>query len=188
MPHSIRDSVSSGPIRPIKCKTNVLIRVPQASPLLDTWRQQLDPSAAVGVPPHITLLYPAIEPSAITVEGLEALARASVEFPLTFRTVETFERTIWIKPTPTTSLQQLENKLKALFPMTAPYGGQYPHSPPHLTVADGIAPTRYKRMIRDLQAGLPIHSTVHGFELWGEVSSQGQWHCIRTFGFGTTIG
>lgn len=39
-------------------ETAVLLRVPEAEPLVREWRAKGDPSAAHGVPAHVTLLYP----------------------------------------------------------------------------------------------------------------------------------
>ena len=36
----------------------VLLAVPEAEPLVHEWRAVGDPSAAHGVPAHVTLLYP----------------------------------------------------------------------------------------------------------------------------------
>ena len=48
-----------------KTESALVILVPEAEPLVQAYRERFDPSAALGVPAHITLLYPFIEPEKI---------------------------------------------------------------------------------------------------------------------------
>ena len=52
----------------------VLIPVPEATPLVHEYRLQLDPAARAGVPEHITLLYPFLEPHELSADILGGLA------------------------------------------------------------------------------------------------------------------
>src|SRR4051812_32565116 len=45
----------------------ILLAVPEAEPLVHEWRAKGDPSAAHGVPAHVTLLYPFLPVEAIDV-------------------------------------------------------------------------------------------------------------------------
>ena len=45
-----------------KPESALVILVPEAEPLVRPFRHRFDPSAALGVPAHITLLYPFIAP------------------------------------------------------------------------------------------------------------------------------
>ena len=42
----------------------VVVEVPEAEPLVGAWRLRFDPVAALGMPAHVTLLYPFVAPSA----------------------------------------------------------------------------------------------------------------------------
>src|SRR5215207_2399787 len=43
----------------------LLIPVPAAEPTLQRWRERLDPACRLGVPAHVTLLYPFVAPAAL---------------------------------------------------------------------------------------------------------------------------
>ena len=59
------------------------VTVPEAEPWVKNLRERYDPTAAVGVPAHITVLFPFISPDLITDSDL---ARATEAFQL-FRLV-----------------------------------------------------------------------------------------------------
>ena len=68
----------------------LIIAVPEAEPLVKALRERFDSSAAVGVPAHITILYPFMPPHKITPEVLAELRDlfaqfAAFEFALTER-------------------------------------------------------------------------------------------------------
>jgi hypothetical protein len=53
----------------------LVVLVPEAEPLVKPFRDRYDPSAAAGVPAHITLLYPFKPPDEIDSTVLENLRR-----------------------------------------------------------------------------------------------------------------
>jgi len=71
----------------------LVILVPEADPLVAAYRERYDPSAAQGMPAHITLLYPFLPPAAIgddVLTELQALFAAFPAFPYTLSAVRTF--------------------------------------------------------------------------------------------------
>src|SRR2546430_3807916 len=52
----------------------VVIEVPGAAPLVDRWRQRYTPDAPVGVPAHVTLLYPFVPAERLDAPVEERLA------------------------------------------------------------------------------------------------------------------
>ena len=46
-----------------KTESALVVLVPEADPLVGPFRSFFDPSAALGVPAHVTLLYPFVEPA-----------------------------------------------------------------------------------------------------------------------------
>ncbi len=52
--------------------TALALQVPEAEELVQEHRMRYEPSAALGVPAHITLLSPFVEPEAIDEEELRA--------------------------------------------------------------------------------------------------------------------
>ena len=65
--------------------TALVIPVPAADPVVGEWRARLDPTTALGVPPHITVLYPFLSPAALTEADLAALRQLFRSFdPFSF--------------------------------------------------------------------------------------------------------
>jgi 2'-5' RNA ligase len=94
----------------------------------------------VGVPPHITLLYPWRDPVAeADLEQVSAITHRYQSFDVEFTTVRRFDTgVVHLHPEPQTGLNQLMAELVESFPDTPPYGGSIDHPIPHLTV--GKAP------------------------------------------------
>lgn len=57
----------------IPSESALIVRVPEAEPLVGTFRDRFDPVARLGVPAHITLLYPFEPPADIDVQVLRDL-------------------------------------------------------------------------------------------------------------------
>jgi hypothetical protein len=47
-------------------QTAVIVEIPEALPAVGQWRARFDTSAAVGVPPHVTIVFPFLALKAIT--------------------------------------------------------------------------------------------------------------------------
>ena len=128
----------------------LLITVPAAEPAVARHRSRLDSSAAVGVPAHITVLYPFLPPGLIDADVRTTLARLFAAVPA-FRF--TLDRTgwfpgspvLWLGPSDPAPFSRLTDLVAATFPSCPPYGGQFAEVIPHLTVGEG-AP------LADLQA------------------------------------
>jgi hypothetical protein len=82
-------------------QTAVLVLVPEAEPLVSRHRRQLDPAASLGVPAHVTVLYPFVDPSEVSealIERLAAALRRTPAFDCVFETCEWFdEDVLWLK-------------------------------------------------------------------------------------------
>jgi 2'-5' RNA ligase len=118
----------------------IVVNVPEAERYVSGLREQFDPSARLGAPAHITLLYPFAEPSEITVPILNRLtAIFSKVVPFSFRltTPARFADTLYLAPEPADPFITLTRAIVARFPRYQPYGGQFVSVVPHLTVARG---------------------------------------------------
>lgn len=104
-------------------------------------RQRLDTSAAWGVPAHVTVLYPFMEPAALSADIVDQL-RAAIGRTSTFRCA--FGRTnwydrdvLWLEPDPSEVFRSLTAAVVNAFPDYQPYGGAFgSDTTPHLTVAE----------------------------------------------------
>jgi hypothetical protein len=64
----------------------LIVPAPEAEPVVRPWRQRLDRSASVGVPAHLTVLYPFASPTAIDSTLLSELASLFAGFaPFDYR-------------------------------------------------------------------------------------------------------
>ena len=117
-----------------------IIRVSEAEPLVCNLRAQFDSSAKLGVPAHITVLYPFMPPESITAAILQQ-ARAAISGiqPFEFRLAKVgrFPGVLYLAPEPTASFVELTDRLTRQFPDFPPYAGKFQLLVPHLTVADG---------------------------------------------------
>lgn len=116
------------------------MRVPAAEVPFGALRQRFDPSAAEGVPAHVTVLFPFMPPQWVTPAVLAQLQEACAGVPaFDFRLagVRRWPLTAWLAPEPSQPFVELTRAVVARFPACPPYGGRHPQIVPHLTLADG---------------------------------------------------
>jgi 2'-5' RNA ligase len=116
------------------------VNVPEAEPYVGSLRERLDPAARLGVPAHITVLYPFLPPEQIDagVLGSAALALASTS-PFAYRLarIARFPGVAYLAPEPAAPFIALTESLVRRFPRHLPYEGRYDSIVPHLTVGQG---------------------------------------------------
>ena len=97
-------------------------------------------SAAAGVPPHVTLLYPFIEPEGLTAEGRAKLADIAARHPaFDYRLARRAEwpDAIYVAVDPVEPFVRLQGDLQAAFPDWPIYGADSDFEfEPHITIAD----------------------------------------------------
>ena len=133
--------------------------VPVAEPLVAEHRLRWDPAAADGVPAHVTILFPFLDPARIdeTVRAeLRAIAAAVPRFTLRFERVGRFPDVVWLAPEPVAPVAALTDAVVARWPDHPPYGGVFEVVVHHLTVADGAPEPVLDELERLLPAGLPL--------------------------------
>ena len=86
-----------------KAESALVILVPEAEPLVRPFLERFDPSAATGVPAHITLLYPFLAPERIGKEVVDQVAQCCRGFaPIAYSLTEIRRfrprRCIWHPP------------------------------------------------------------------------------------------
>src|SRR5512136_65957 len=121
---------------PIESALAVLI--PEAEDLVEIFRKQFDPSAAIGVPAHVTILYPFISPDELTDDisaTLRELFREIPGFTASFFKIQRFPDMLYLAPEPPEKFRQITEAVVKVFPDTPPYRGAFNEIIPHLTVA-----------------------------------------------------
>ena len=120
----------------------LLVLVPEAEPVLAPWREHFSP-AEWGIPAHITLIVPFLEPDSIdarVVADLRALFAAVPPFRFTLAAVRRFANlpaapdVVYLGPEPAGPFVELIARLTARYPEAPPYGGAYDTVIPHLTI------------------------------------------------------
>ncbi|MFJ3727229.1 2'-5' RNA ligase family protein [Streptomyces sp. NPDC090045] len=150
-------------------QTGLVVRIPEAEPVVRAWRERLDPSAHDGVPAHVTVLFPFLDESRVDEHVHSALAELlgrHQAFDLRFEKCGRFPDVLYLVPEPDTRLRQLTQAVADRWPEAPPYGGRFAEVVPHLTIAqgeEGVAPL--KEIEADLAGGLPFTSRVSSVEL-----------------------
>ena len=122
--------------------TAFVVRVPSAEGVVAELRNRFDSTVQVGVPAHISVLVPFMDParvtSAVLAAAQEALSDVS-SFGFTLRRVGRFPATAYLAPEPPAPFVAMTASLVRRFPQFPPYGGEHAGVIPHLTVAHGDA-------------------------------------------------
>src|SRR5512140_2866235 len=95
--------------------------IPEAEALVASFRKRYDPAAAVGVPAHVTILYPFKSPTQLTTELISRLESIFLQFPsftVAFPEVKQFPDTLYLMPAPAKPFRQLTERLVEHFPET----------------------------------------------------------------------
>ncbi|AOJ38243.1 hypothetical protein WJ23_10285 [Burkholderia lata] len=124
--------------------TAFVVEVPAAESTVADLRSRFDATSDLGVPAHVTVLFPFMPPDEITPDVLrQAQSALSVVQPFEFslKKVERFAVTTYLAPDPAEPFVALTTALAERFPMFRPYGGAHDGIVPHLTVAHGDAAT-----------------------------------------------
>jgi 2'-5' RNA ligase len=171
--------------------TALVLTVPEADPLVGHWRERLDPSAAAGMPAHVTLIYPFRESAAIgtgTEAALAGICAATRAFDLTFNAVKRFPGVLWLAPEDSAPAIALTRAISEVFSDCAPYGGAFDEIVPHLTVAhllpdDEAQLDRIERgFLIECGTRLPLRTRARQATLM-EKSGEGRWQERRRFPF-----
>ena len=145
----------------------LVVLVPEAERLVKPFRQQYDPSAAAGVPAHITLLYPFKHPDQVDRTVLDDLRQCFGRFGsfgFSLALIRRFpDAVLYLAPEPDEPFRQLTLAIWNRYPETPPYGGKWPDVAPHLSVAWARDEQMLDRIADDFaqasQGRLPINAT-----------------------------
>ena len=153
-------------------QTGVVVPVPDAEPLVSAWRNRFDRSATLGVPAHVTVLYPFLPRERVdeaVLADLAAICRRVGPVEVTFRRTGWFDEAdvLWLDPEPAAPFIDLTEAIAAHWPEAQPYGGVFDEVTPHLTVAEAAPPDEVERMRRGLAACLPLRTVVDHAWLYG---------------------
>jgi hypothetical protein len=166
----------------------LVVLAPEAEPLVKDYRDQHDPSAAVGVPAHLTVLYP-FHPPALAPAVTARLAALFAEFaPFDYSLIELrrFPGVLYLAPEPAAPFRALTRRVNEFFPDFPPYGGKFADIIPHLTLAQLEDPDRLETVAAHFHAAcgprLPLRLRAEAVALMD--NDQGDWRVCATFRLG----
>ena len=110
-------------------------------PELETiYRDSFPVFAELGIPLHVTLLYPFAPPEELGSALAILQTVLSHHQPFTYELTElrTFPRTIWLAPEPAGPFVALTEAIEAALPQYPHWGGAFEVVIPHATLMDGV--------------------------------------------------
>ena len=118
----------------------IIVPVGKAESIVGSLRMQYDKSASLGVPAHITLLYP-FRPPDLAEKQIRSLAEffsAIPAFEFSLNEVRRFPRMAYLHPDQPERFSSIIRRLLEKWPDCQPYSGIFQDIIPHLTVADQV--------------------------------------------------
>jgi 2'-5' RNA ligase len=151
-------------------RTALVIVVPEAEPVIGHLRKRYDPAGAMGIPAHVTLLFPFGDEA----DGLEELfaGTAPFDFELARTARFTEDPVLYLAPEPAEPFVRLIEALASRYPDYPPYDGAHDTIVPHVTVGWDVP----EEVDDSLAPSLPVASRAarvtwleeRAQELWGE--------------------
>jgi 2'-5' RNA ligase len=116
----------------------LIVAVPEAEEAVGALRLQHDRSARLGVPAHITILFPFAPPERVDETEVASLVAAHRAFDFELTRIETFPEGIvtWLVPEPAGPFVELTNAVWRRWLEYPPYEGIHETVIPHLTISD----------------------------------------------------
>jgi len=170
--------------------TALALLIPEAEPVWGPYRARHDPSAAVGMPAHITVIYPFMPPGDVAAEvttRIGAIAAANETMTLSFHRIGAFDNaTLFLIPDPAEPVRDLTVALWQAFPDFPPYGGLHDEIVRHLTIGHFEDAESFDAVATEAETEakntLPIHSVVARLRLMQR--TDGEWRERSSFDLG----
>ena len=163
----------------------LIVRVPEAEALVGPIRDRFDSMAALGVPAHVTVLYPFIPPERISTEDVKHIGRiagATASFRFRLVAAKLFQDALYLDVEPARLFAALTEDVARAFPQYPPYEGRFPTIIPHLTVARGselLLQALRQQIADDARLREGIAATCNALVLIE--NSAGNWRVQQTF-------
>jgi 2'-5' RNA ligase len=168
----------------------LVVLVPEAEALVKAFRDKYDPSAAAGMPAHITLIYPFKPPRELRADVLDtihACFAGFVPFAYSLVAIRRFRsKVLYLAPEPDEPFRNLTLAICDCYPDRRPYGGKFAEVIPHLTVAHVQNEQDLDRIAEDfaLAAAAMVPITASAKEVAIMDNSSGGWQIRDLFALG----
>jgi 2'-5' RNA ligase len=118
-------------------RTALIVAVPEAEEAVGAYRLAHDSSAALGVPAHITVLFPFVASEAVDEAAIGEVVGQVPAFAFRLDALERFDDGVtWLRPEPSEPFRALTRAVWKRWPDHPPYEGAHDDVVPHLTVSD----------------------------------------------------
>jgi len=164
----------------------VIVTVPQAEAVVGELRLRHTYDAPLGIPSHVTLLFPFVPAAELTDETEERLARligAAPAFDVAFVRPALWPELVYLEPDPAEPFARLTEAIAAEWPEYPPYEGEHDTVIPHLTVAESDDGSLLDEIAAGLAPHLPIELCVREAQLYVQ-GDDGRWRERRSFRLG----
>jgi 2'-5' RNA ligase len=135
-------------------------------------RARSDWAAGVGVPAHVTVLYPFVPAAGLVPAvrlALVTIARTLDPFDVRFERVGRFPAVVYLAPEPAAPFIALTEAVQARFPGFPPYGGAFDEVVPHLTITEPndvvVDEAALDAIATEAAEVLPLRARVSGLEV-----------------------
>ena len=166
-------------------QTALIAVIPAAESVVGEHRARLDAAAALGVPAHVTVLFPFVPVSRLGTAELDRLGRlfaAVPAFDVRLDHTEWFGTSVlWVGPQDPGPFRDLTAHVFAAFPEFPPYECRFDDVVPHLTVGEDGPVDEMRRVEVAIAWQLPVLDRVTAVTLMAESSRGGQWATRASF-------
>jgi hypothetical protein len=155
-------------------------------PRLSEIRAAGDRMAAVGVPAHVSILFPFLPPAGLTRPvhtALAEVAAAARPFRASFERVDRRDGMVWLVPSPESPFLELTAAVVERFPDHPPYGGVHDRLIPHLTLLESQDPLAVDEALVAADEARPFGVDVAELQVITQGRSRA-WHRRWRFGLG----
>ena len=154
----------------------LVVHVPEAEPVVGGWRRAHTYDAPLGLPAHVTILYPFVPRAELTEAEprLAELVARHEAFDATFARTARFPDLLYLEPQPAERFLRLTEAVTAAWPEHPPYEGAHEIVIPHLTVAESEDASLLDSIASEVEPRLPIRQRVDAASLFVE-SDDGRW-------------
>ena len=167
--------------------TALVVEIPEAEPAVGPLRDRLDANARLGVPAHITVIYPFAPAEAIDRVARQRLADlfgSIFSFGFRLDQVGWFgQDVLWLGPADPAPFQALTERVAAEFPAYPPFEGRFAELVVHLTVGHGQPVAALRAAEEAVRPQLPIDGAVRAVTLLTS-EPDGRWRRRARFSLG----
>lgn len=167
-------------------RSGLVVPVPEVEPVVGAHRAVLDAHARLGVPAHVTVLFPFVDPddldAAVLVRLAEVLAAVPAFDHRFTRTAWFDDAVLWLAPEDPRPFVALTRAVTAAFPGHPPFGGAHGDDVvPHLTVGHGRDPAELRAAESVVRPRLPVAGRADRVLLLAQPTAGAPFDTVATF-------